>query len=336
VARFANEEDRAVRPDNYTQRWNSAQEGFYSLINSHQRAWLLTKMICFRLWIVALWSIFVGLVVGTIDARTAEPPQLSPGELVHKAVANEIAPDPARFMFRSRKQSLHGSQTHIYVQSQNATAGILIAVNNQPLDLQQRQSEEGRLDYLAHNPSELKRKRKQEKDDSDRITRILAAMPDAFTYTFDGFEEGRPGIGGPGRKLIRLKFHADPAYNPPSRVEQVLTGMQGYILIDPNNYRIAKIDGTLYKDVGFGWGILGHLDKGGRFVVDQGEAGDGSWVTTGMKLNFTGKVLLFKSLAISSNEEFSDYRRVPGTLSFADAVAMLKREAAEVARTNHQ
>ena len=297
---------------------------------------LLMKPIYFRLWSAGVESICVFLLVGTISARAAEHPQLSPGELVRKAVANEIAPDPARFMFRSRKQTLQGSQTHLYVQSQDATAGILIAVDNKPLDLQQRQSEEGRLDWLAHNPSELKRKRKQEKDDLDRITRILRAMPDAFNYTFDGTEDSTPGIGVPGRKLIRLKFRADPTYNPPSRVEQVLTGMLGYILVDPHEYRIAKIDGILYKDVGFGWGILGHLDKGGRFIVEQGEAGDGSWVTTGMTLDFTGKVLLFKRLVIRSNEVFSDYRKVPATLTFADAATMLKREASEAAGKNHE
>ncbi len=38
--------------------------------------------------------------------------------------------------------------------------------------------------------------------------------------------------------------------------------MQGYVLVDAVHYRIASIDGTLFKTVGFGWGILGHLDRG--------------------------------------------------------------------------
>ena len=33
--------------------------------------------------------------------------------------------------------------------------------------------------------------------------------------------------------------------------------MQGHILIDAKLNRIALIDGTLQKDVSFGWGILG-------------------------------------------------------------------------------
>ena len=49
---------------------------------------------------------------------------------------------------------------------------------------------------------------------------------------------------------------------------------QGVILIDPTECRIAKIDGTLFKEVSFGWGILGHLDKGGHFLVEQRDVGD--------------------------------------------------------------
>ena len=62
---------------------------------------------------------------------------------------------------------------------------------------------------------------------------------------------------------MKLKFKPNPAYKPPSHVEQVLTGMQGELLIDKETRRLARIDGTLFQEVTFGWGILGHLNKGG-------------------------------------------------------------------------
>lgn len=262
-------------------------------------------------------------------SMAAQAPSLSPKDLARRAVANETAPDANKFMFRSRKQSPHSSQTHLYVQAQEATAGMLIAINDQALNAQQLRSEEDRLDYLVRNPSELKRKRKQEKEDSDRVSRIVAAMPEAFTYEYAGEEAGLAEVGGKNHRLVRLKFRANAKYTPPSRVEQVLTGMQGYMLIDARQFRIAKIDGTLYKDVGFGWGILGHLDKGGKFIVSQAEIAAGSWATTSMTLNFTGKILLFRNLVIDSKEDFSDFKQVPSTLTFADAVALLKKREAE-------
>jgi hypothetical protein len=50
-----------------------------------------------------------------------------------------------------------------------------------------------------------------------------------------------------------------------------------------------------------------------------------------MSLTFTGKILLFKSLAIKSDEVFSDFRRVPDDLTFAQGVEMLKAEEAKLA-----
>ena len=114
-------------------------------------------------------------------------------------------------------------------------------------------------------------------------------------------------------------------------MEEVLTGMQGYVLLDTARYRIACIDGTLFKEVGFGWGILGHLDRGGRFLVQQQEVGDNFWEISGMTLSFTGKILLLKNLSISSTETFSGFKRVPSDLTFAQALELLKKEESTAA-----
>jgi hypothetical protein len=141
-------------------------------------------------------------------------------------------------------------------------------------------------------------------------------------------------VGKEGAQLVRLRFHPNPRYEPPSHVEQVLQGMQGQLLIDAQTHRIARIDGTLFKDVGFGWGILGHLDKGGRFLVEQSDLGDGSWDMARMSLAFTGRVLLFKRLDIKSTEVYSDFRPVPTSLTFAQGVELLKKQEATLAE-NH-
>ncbi len=156
--------------------------------------------------------------------------------------------------------------------------------------------------------------------------RIVRALPDAFLFEYAGEEPGSTGIGRAGGPLVKLKFRPNPRYQPPSRVEEVLTGMQGYVLVDAVRYRIASIDGTLFKPVSFGWGIFGHLDRGGRFMVQQQEVGDNFWEISSMTLSFTGKILLFKNLNISSTEVFSGFKRVPSDLTFAQALELLKKE----------
>jgi len=102
-------------------------------------------------------------------------------------------------------------------------------------------------------------------------------------------------------------------------------GMKGTVLIDKGAERIAKINGTLFRDVTFGWGILGHLDRGGNFLVEQADVGDGAWEITHIQLNFTGKIMMVKSLTIKSDESLSDFQRVPNDTTFAKAVDLLKQ-----------
>ncbi len=146
---------------------------------------------------------------------------------------------------------------------------------------------------------------------------MLTSLPDAFLYTYVGEE---PGPSGP---LVHLKFSPNPKFNPPNHETMVYLGMQGDMFIDAKATRLAKIDGTLFKDVDFGWGILGKLYKGGRFVVEQKDVGGGHWESVRQTLQFNGKILLVKSLTISSTETAYDFRPVPTNITTAQALELL-------------
>lgn len=261
-----------------------------------------------------------------------DSPNLGLAEIVRKAVHNEVASNQSsemHFRFKDEKRTPQLSQTKLMVETSDATAGLLVMQNGHPLTPQERHAEETRLANYVQRPQELRRKKKQEKEDTEHTERILRALPDAFLYQRAGTEPGREGVGAPGDELVRLNFRPNPDYNPPSHVEQVLTGMSGNLLIDNTQSRIAEINGTLSKEVEFGWGILGHLDAGGRFLVQQADVGEHNWEVTYMQLSFTGKVLFLKKIIIHSNDTFSDFHSVPGTLTFAQGVELLKKEAAE-------
>ena len=279
---------------------------------------------------MSLLAILAVVPHGFAASAKQAAPAISPVELVRQAVNNEIASNSEsgrHFMFKDVKKTVHLDQVKLVVETKEATAGMLIARDGHPLSAEDRKQEEARLANYVQNPQELSKKRKQEKEDAEHTMRILKALPDAFLYEQQGTENGTESIGRRGDGLVRLKFRPNPAYDPPSRVEQVLTGMQGYLLVDATENRIAQIDATLERDVGFGWGILGHLDKGGRFLVQQADVGDRNWEVTRMELSLTGKILLFKKLSIQSSDVFSDFHPVPSDLTFAQGVEMLKKEA---------
>jgi hypothetical protein len=276
-------------------------------------------------------------VVLPISAFPADPSPESPIELVRRTIQREIATDNgAKAMFTDHKGTAQGSETKVVVETREGMAGMLVAINDHPLSAAQRQQEEGRLDGLVNNPESLKKKQRAEKEDEEHIARIMKALPDAFLYELEGTAVGSQELGKPGDQLVRLKFRPNPKYNPPSHVEQVLVGMQGYLLIDANQHRIAKIDGTLTKEVAFGWGILGHLDRGGHFLVEQAEVVPGDWEVTRMSLSLTGKELLFKSINVKSEEVFNNFQSVPSNLTFAQGVELLKKQEAELAENRQR
>ncbi|MGD1025023.1 MAG: hypothetical protein ABR880_19735 [Candidatus Sulfotelmatobacter sp.] len=295
-----------------------------------------------RTWpiVIALWLIGMLTGVGGISFAAGTPPAdaldaASCSTLLRAAVANEVAAakdDTTKHMFRSRKQTAQGSQTRLYAETQQAMVGTTVAYNDKPLTPEQKKDEENRLMEMANNPDLLRHKHSQEQENAERTVRIVKALPEAFLYDYDGEEEGSAGLGQLGVRLVRLKFRPNPAYQPPSRVEQVLAGMKGVVVIDPVARRIAKIDGALFKEVGFGWGILGHLDKGGHFLVQQCDAGHDSWEVSRMSLEFTGKILLFKSLSLKSDEVFDNFQRVPADTTFAQGVQLVKAEEAKLAQ----
>jgi hypothetical protein len=206
-------------------------------------------------------------------------------------------------------------------------AGMTISHNDKPLTSDQLEGEKNRLAGLVSDPEQLRRKHLQEQENAERTLRIVKALPNALLYQYDGEENGTATLGERGGRLVRLRFTPNPAYQPPSHVELILVGMQGFLVIDPATRRIALIDGTLFKEVGFGWGILGHLDKGGHFLVEQRDVGNGCWEISRLSLSLTGKIFLFKNLSYRSDEVFSDFRSIPPDTTFAQGVQMLTEEA---------
>ena len=281
---------------------------------------------------IAVCALFGGACLLALGQTPVVKP--IPAELVRRVVENEMAARRSKthpLMFRSHRETLNVNQDKLYVETKDAMAGMVTAWNNQPLTPELRKAEEERLDHLLSDPEELRHKQKQERESYERIERIISAMPDAFLFEYDGTATGTPTVGAQGMELVRVKFRPNPDYDPPTRVEQILTGMEGTVLVDPQTHRFASIEGTLFRDVGFGWSIFGHLDKGGTFRAEQYKFSPDLWVPSLMAMRFTGRLMLFKSLNFKSEETYHDFRRVPADMTFAQGIEMLKKENAAVA-----
>jgi hypothetical protein len=139
-------------------------------------------------------------------------------------------------------------------------------------------------------------------------------LPAGFLYQYDG-EEGQ---------YTRLKFRPNPDFVPPSREATVFHCMAGTMLIDRRQQRLADLKGTLVRNVDFGWGMLGRLNKGGTFEVKRQDVGERHWVTTLLDVHIHGKALFFKTINAEQHEVTENFKRVPDRLSLAQGASMLE------------
>src|SRR5262249_45462146 len=158
---------------------------------------------------------------------------------------------------------------------------------------------------LVDDPSERAKRAKREKDDEDKLTQMFKALPDAFIFKYEGEENGQ----------VRLSFFPNPHYNAPTRELQVFRSMSGKMWIDHAAGRLTRMDGSLFEDVTFGWGLLGRLNKGGTFSVLQNNIGEGHWDIVSLDVVMTGHAVIFKSINVKQKQRLSDFHRVSNDLT---------------------
>jgi hypothetical protein len=251
---------------------------------------------------------------------------ISANELVQRVVQNELnARDEGHYMYRDWRKTPDGSAVKEMIETNEGVVARLIAVNDQPLTPAQRQNEDARLRHLLAHPEIQQQKKKEQQQDADRVKKMFKELPKAFRYEYVGVDYDKDG------ELIHLKFEPDPKFNPPSRETSVFKSMSGQMWVSVPDERLAKIEATLFKDVNFGWGILGHLNKGGHFFVSQSKIGPDRWEATDMNIQFTGKALFFKTINMQQIEKLSDFRRVPDNLTLSQAIDLLNKSGKQMA-----
>jgi hypothetical protein len=102
--------------------------------------------------------------------------------------------------------------------------------------------------------------------------------------------------------------------------------MEGSLLVDGQQKRLAEINGQLTSKVKFLGGLLGHLDKGGTFLVKQQDLGSGHWELTTMDVQMNGKALFFKTIAVREEETDTNFHQVPDDTSLQEAFDLLQKD----------
>lgn len=72
--------------------------------------------------------------------------------------------------------------------------------------------------------------------------------------------------------------------------------------MDGSQKRLISINAKQIDEVKFGVGLLGHLEKGGKFTVNRKEIARGDCELTELIVDMHGKRLLFKSSSVKKRD----------------------------------
>lgn len=257
-------------------------------------------------------ALLTGTALAQKDKRSATADDLA---LISRAANRELVElqSPARFQYQERLEWSWGSETRSVIEAAEGRADRIVLFDDEPLSPVQQARQQHRLEKLLSDRDALKNELQEQKTETKRRIKVLKAFPEAFFFDFVGRENG----------LLRFNFRPDPEFSPKDRETQMYRGMEGNVWIEPDQERIVQIQGRLVKDVSFGWGIFGRLNKGGIYEITQTQLSPGMWRITTLNVDMKGKVFLFDSFRFLRRESNSGFHPVSPLMTYQAAAKAL-------------
>lgn len=264
-----------------------------------------------------LWMM-AGILAVSQGARCAQaPPEIPASQLVREVAYNELHDHTQHGYWRYwiEHHVLKETRQEEQVETADGPVKRLILSNGRPPTVDVQQQEQERLNHLLSSPQEKAAQRQEYTDDEERIGRIIALLPNAFLFDYSGEENG----------CYRLRFRPNPDYPARSIEERIFHAMTGELWINARFKRLARLDGQLQENLNFGFGFLGHLNKGGWFRLERTQVSPTDWKTERLELHLSGRALLFKSIARETSEVRGGFVSVPARMSLAQGMTLLEQ-----------
>ena len=253
--------------------------------------------------------------------QSAPSSQVSASELARRVITNELKfqDDHTNWMYRLEKEQYGKKQVEEIIETKEGSLSRLLSINDRPLTAKQQEKEDQRVQELMSSRSAQRKLQRALDAETLQGRRLFKMLPDAFVFDY---------AGGDGN-LVKLSFRPNPNFHPPSLEARVFHDMEGEMWVDCKQERLAAFNGHLTQDVKFGFGVLGHLDKGGHFEVRQAEVVPGHWDVTTMSVEMIGRALLFKSIEVQKRENRRDFHQVSDDLTLTQAADILNKHTAD-------
>lgn len=188
----------------------------------------------------------------------------------------------------------------------------LIAIDGKPLppaELARRDAEH--QNNLREEAEKRRRETPQQRharqDAQGREQRERDAMLDDALAVYEGTFVGRETMEGARVLVLDVKPRANAHVT--TREGRWMKQFAGRAWIGENDYQLAKLDMRALDDVTIGWGVIGRVHAGSRFVFTRRKF-DGTWLPAEVVFEGTGRTLLFRKFHVHAVTTYTGYKRV--------------------------
>jgi hypothetical protein len=265
-------------------------------------------------------SILLGIFLAVVSPISAFPQSASAqkdasaNELLSKAVDSELkgqSNDHSHWMYQVTANDPGKKQVKWIVETSEGDLARLSSVNGRPITAEEQKQEDQRIQNLVQKPADRKKQQRAQQEDARQTEDLFKMLPDAFNAKFGERKNG----------LVEILIQPNPNFHPSSHEAEVFHTMEGRILIDEKQNRLAEIEGHLIHPV--------------KFHVKQSEVRPGYWEVTLLHVDMRGKALFFKTISVQQDEVRSNFRRVSDNLTFAQAAEELQKQCAGQVTANN-
>jgi hypothetical protein len=258
--------------------------------------------------------LLAGVLAPLCVLRAEETPA---GEFLRQVVAGELkaqAEDHSHWAYKVKAEVSGRPETKMVIETPQGNLEQLQSVGGRPIPEKQAKREHERIRRLVGNREAQRKLERAQAEDDQRTEHLFRVLPEAVLASY----------GARQTVLVEVLFKPNPNFHPSSHEDAVFHAMEGRLWIKGD--RLAEIEGHLIRPVKFGGGLLGHLDQGGEFRIQQSEVEPGHWEITLLHVDMHGKALFFKTIGVQQNEVHYDFERVPNNLTLAEAAARLEKQ----------
>jgi len=214
------------------------------------------------------------------------------------------APDYDYYL-RDRKDE--GTKTYEVLMILGSPYSRLVAVNGQPLSLEDQQKEQQKLDeVIAQRRSESEEERAQRITEYQKGRKRDHLLMEQLTRAFDFKLQGEQKIGG--HDAYVLQATPRPNYQPPNIETQVLRGMVGRLWIDKATFQWVKVEAKIIQSVSIE-GFLAQVEPGTRFELEYMPVAPGLWFAKHFSMSSRSKILFLFTHRTQADETYFEYRK---------------------------